>query len=94
MLAMATDTSGLAANCCAKDMEGDAQLVGPPRGKSWSDQFGESDQFLAERFAPHLDYISCSLFLENGDAVLQTIHLLAGIAHCLAIGQLIRDDDV
>ena len=49
---------------------------------------------LAERFAPHLDYISCSLFLENGDAVLQTFHLLAGIAHFLAIGQLIRDDDV
>jgi hypothetical protein len=38
-----------------------------------------------------LDYISCSLFLENGDAVLQTFHLLAGIANCLAIGQLIRD---
>jgi hypothetical protein len=44
---------------------------------------------LAERFAPHLDYISCSLFLENGDAVLQTFHLLAGISNCLAIGQLI-----
>jgi hypothetical protein len=33
----------LAANCCAKDMGGDVQLVGPPRGKFWSDQFGESD---------------------------------------------------
>ena len=41
MPATATDTAGLAVNCCAKEMGGDVQLVGPPRGKSWSDQFGE-----------------------------------------------------
>ena len=43
MLAMATDTAGLVANCCGKDMEGAVQIVGPVPGKSWSDQFGESD---------------------------------------------------
>src|ERR1700736_3408067 len=37
MPAMATDTAGLVANCCAKDMGGDVQLVGPGRANSSGD---------------------------------------------------------
>jgi hypothetical protein len=68
-------------------------VVVKPQHKIFADSVGFGSMLSKKELFP-LNYISCSVFLKNGDAVLQAFHLLAGIANFLAIGQLIRDDNV